>query len=232
MKYTFFHIAIFLSLFSSLISTDCIKNQNCLEDRGECINNICECYDEYWTLEPTEENKLQNIFCNYSKRSRFLPLILEFFIPGLGHIFMKKYFLGIFKIFLIISLTILFYTGFNSYKSENEEGNENKVIQNEEQIKLINNDTNKEISKPLNEDENKKIGEKMNNSDMSEEIDNCIADEAPYVANREKISLPFLDKFLNILGFLGLICFFVLYVFDLFAYGFGFYKDSNNVPFA
>ena len=230
---------IFLSLLIPLISSNCIQNKNCLAERGECIENKCICYNEFWTLKPNSENKLQNIFCNYAKKSRFLPLVLEFFIPGLGHIYMKKYILGIFKIFLWVSITILFFAGYYNYKSENEEEKKNNAIQNEEQIKLINNDNNNEnntinnMNEPLNKNEYKKnIIEKMNNSDLSEEIENNnnIANEAPYIANHKKIPISFGNKILNLFEFIGLICFFILYIVDLFAYGFAFYKDSNNVP--
>ena len=115
MKNFFFIIITLFSSFKLLIS-NCIPNQNCLKERGECIDNICVCYHEFWTLKPNKENNLPNIFCNYEKRSRFLPLILEFFLPGIGHIVMKKYLLGIIKIILWATMTILFYTDFQQKK--------------------------------------------------------------------------------------------------------------------
>ena len=55
--------------------------------------------------------------------------------------------------------------------------------------------------------------------------------EKPYEANHEKKPIPLGKSVLNKILFICLICFFILYIFDLFSYGFAFYKDSNNVPF-
>ena len=52
-----------------------------------------------------------------------------------------------------------------------------------------------------------------------------------YVANHEEIPISNYKKFLNFVGFISLISFFLLHSFDLIAYAFAIYKDSNNVPF-
>ena len=223
-----------------LYSSDCIPNQNCLKPRGECIDNICECYEEYWTLKPTKDNNLPNFYCNYEKRSRFLPLVLEFFIPGLGHLIMKKFLLGIIKIGLWLLIIISFFAGFRSHKLENIEQFEQSgritptFIQLDEKSKLINNkESFKNINTTSNEN-NKKYNnsERVNTSGMSEDIDSVdLETDKPYVANHEIKDIPLNKRVLNFIGFLSLICFFILYIFDLIAYGFAIYKDSNNVPF-
>ena len=231
MKNVLFIFIILLSSFKLLIS-DCIPNENCLKERGECIDNICECYEEYWTLKSNKYNHLPQMFCNYEKRSRFLPLILEFFLPGLGHLFMRKYLLAIIKIIFLFSTTIIFFTGFQKSKLEVEkEVCSKSVPQNEEEKKLIlKMENNNEEKIPLKEDE-AKTNEKMNISEFSDEIDNNLGFEKPYKANHEEKPISLKNKVLNRIGFFCLISFFSLYVFDLFAYGFAFYKDSNNVPF-
>ena len=172
------------------------------------------------------------MFCNYERRSRFLPLILEFFLPGLGHIFMKKYILGIIKFILCFSTTLLFYTRFLFHKSEKIEETITNIPINEEKLRLINNDNNKSPN-IINKEELKNIKqENLNNSSFSEEFDNNnINLEKPYKANHKKIFLPLSDQVLNFISFFCLFSFFILYLFDLFAYGFAFYKDSNSVPF-
>ena len=224
-------ILIIIPLFSLLkiIISDCIPNENCLKERGECIDNICECYDEFWTLKPNKENKLPDMFCNYEKRSRFLPLILEFFLPGLGHIIMKKYILGIIKLVLCFSSTFLFYTGFYFHKSERIEETNTNIPLNEEKIKLINNNKSQNII--TKEDLKNNKSDNLNNSSFSEDLDNNINFEILHKANHKVIPLSFGNKVLNIISFFCLISFFILYLFDLFAYGFAFYKDSYSVPF-
>ena len=230
MKNLFFIIITFFSTFKLLIS-NCIPNQNCLKERGECIDNICVCYNEFWTLKPNKENNLPNIFCNYEKRSRFLPLILEFFLPGIGHLVMKKYILGIIKIILWVTMTLFFYTDFQKQKNENVEESNKNIPQNEEQIKLINDENNKNINIVLKKDLKNKESEELNMYSFSDDLDDNVNLAKPYTANHEKINIPLKQKILTIIAFFCLISFFILYVFDLFAYGFAFYRDSNNVSF-
>ena len=230
MKNIFFICIILLSVFKIFLF-NCIQNQNCLTERGECIDNQCVCYEEFWTLKSNNENKLPNMFCNYEKRSRFIPLILEFFLPGVGHIVMKKYILASIKIGLLLIIFIYFYIGFINHKSEKIEENNNRILptnilKEDEQKLLINkNQSSKVLNNPLNEDN-------YNVSEISEDLDSNYADnEGLHVANHEEVPISISKKCLNFIGFISLISFFVIYLFDLIAYGLGFYKDSNNVPF-
>ena len=235
MKNIFFIFIILLSVFKIFLF-NCIPNQNCLTERGECIDNQCVCYEEFWTLKSNSENKLPNMFCNYEKRSRFFPLILEFFLPGVGHIVMKKYILACIKIGLLLIIFICFYAGFINHKSEKIEENNIKptnILKEDEQKLLINkNQSSKVINIPQNEDNKANNEDNYNISEMSEDLDSNYAEnEGLHVANHEEIPISISKKFLNFVGFISLISFFIIYPFDLIAYGFGFYKDSNNVPF-
>ena len=240
MKNIFFIFIILLSAFKIFLF-NCIPNQNCLTERGECIDNQCVCYEEFWTLKSNSENKLPNIFCNYEKRSRFFPLILEFFLPGVGHIVMKKYILACIKIGLLLIIFISFYTGFINHKTEKIQENNNKIYppifqEEDEQKQLINNENKIQSSKvvniPLNEDNKTNDDENYNVSEISEDLDSNYAEnEGLHVANHEEIPISNYKKFLNFVGFISLISFFLLHSFDLIAYAFAIYKDSNNVPF-
>ena len=240
MKNIFFTFFILLSVFK-LFLLNCIPNQNCLKERGECIDNQCVCYEEFWTLKSNNDNKLPNMYCNYEKKSRFFPLVLEFFLPGVGHIVMKKYILACIKIGLLLIIFITFYTGYINHTSEKNEENYTKIsptiIQKEEEQKQLINNNNKKLSSknlnlPTNEENKSNNEENVNISEVSEDLDsNYGENERLHIANHEKIPISLFNKFLNIVGFFSLISFFILYPFDLIAYGFSFYKDSNNVPF-
>ena len=121
----------------------------------------------------------------------------------------------------IYSLHFLFH------KSEKIEETITNIPINEEKLRLINNDNNKSPN-IINKEELKNIKqENLNNSSFSEEFDNNnINLEKPYKANHKKIFLPLSDQVLNFISFFCLFSFFILYLFDLFAYGFAFYKDS------
>ena len=231
MKKIFFIITILLTSFK-LLTSICIPNKNCLGERGECINDICQCYNEFWTLKPTKNNNLPDMFCNYKKHSRFLPLVLEFFLPGTGHFVMKKYLLGTIKIVLLLTVTVLFYTGFQDYKANTIGQRTTNHLEIDERTQLINhneNNINNFEESPKEENNNFNL-EMVNNSDYSDDINNGEL-ERPHIANHENIPIPFSKMILNKIEIIFTLAFFVFYIFDLFAYGFAFYRDSNNVPF-
>ncbi len=88
------------------VKLTCIKNVNCPIEAGQCIANQCKCFDEFYSLNNNLHPKNETIFCEYRKMSRFGPLILEFFLPTLGHFYAGKINLFIAKLFFIIFLLI------------------------------------------------------------------------------------------------------------------------------
>lgn len=83
----------------------CIPGKNCPYKRGTCINNQCFCYKYYWTYQKESANpnpKKSQVFCNYTRLSRFVPLILEIFIPCFGHLLAGKLYLFLIKFCLIV----------------------------------------------------------------------------------------------------------------------------------
>ena len=209
-----FYAIYFFSLFKFYLS-ECIPNENCLEDHGICVNNICQCNDEFWTLIDYGKNNNKIIYCNYKRKNRFVPLLLEFFFPGVGHLIMNKYKLFFIKTFLLITIFISVCVDFHVFKHKKDKNNSN--INDEDEAKLINKDKL---------DENKKL------SDFSSEgNDDINLPENLHLANHEEIPL---NNFNNVLIFIegfSIICFFSLYIFDLFSYLFGFYNDNKDVPF-
>ena len=85
-----------------LVKLTCITNINCPNTEGRCIQNKCECFDEYYSLNNKLHPKNETIFCEYMKMSRFGPLILEFFLPTIGHLYAGKINLFLAKLFFIL----------------------------------------------------------------------------------------------------------------------------------
>ena len=93
---------IFLSLISFVLSQQCTMGQNCPYNQGICAGNVCECLDGYKTRYNPKLTQEQQIMCNYKQISHFVPLILEIFLPGIGHFYVGKYFLGFIKLILAL----------------------------------------------------------------------------------------------------------------------------------
>ena len=95
----------------SVVKLACLVNKNCLPENGKCINNTCICFDEFFSLENMLNKNNTKIFCEYRKMSRFGPLILEFFLPTLGHLYAGKMNLFIAKLFFIFFPLIGYFCG-------------------------------------------------------------------------------------------------------------------------
>ena len=88
----------------------CIAGQNCPIGKGTCIVNECKCNEGFYTLyDQTLPQGQQQMFCNYVQKSLYQPLILELFLPGVGHISVGHYYLGILKILLLVTYFSLTY---------------------------------------------------------------------------------------------------------------------------
>ena len=123
----------------------------------------------------------------------------------------------------------------NNNNNQNEENNENENKKEDNNENNIQNDNHNENNinnfeeSPKEENNNFNL-EMVNNSDYSDDINNGEL-ERPHIANHENIPIPFSKMILNKIEIIFTLAFFVFYIFDLFAYGFAFYRDSNNVPF-
>ena len=100
----------------NMINLLCIKNENCPKENGKCIKNYCVCFEEFYSLKNKLNPEEDKIFCEYRKMSRFGPLILEFFLPTLGHLYAGKMNLFFAKLFFIIFPLIGYFCGFMDNK--------------------------------------------------------------------------------------------------------------------
>ena len=115
---------LFFSLLNFIISL-CIQGQNCPNERGKCINNECSCYNEYYSFN-YEISKNDKIFCEYRKMSRFGPLILEFFLPAIGHLYAGKIRFFISKLIIILFPLICYCCGLTNI-DQNTDGSQRNI---------------------------------------------------------------------------------------------------------
>ena len=95
-------LILIISIFSSIFSQQCIFGKNCPFNQGICLGDTCECLDGYKTLYNPKLTVDQQIYCNYKQIHHLIPLILEFFLPGIGHFYVGKYWFGLIKLFLAL----------------------------------------------------------------------------------------------------------------------------------
>ena len=109
-----FKILLFLSLLllsyqqQQVQQEKCINGQNCPSERGTCIADYCKCNEGYYTFkDKTLPPGYPQTYCNYEQTSQYQALILEFLL--LGHFSAGHYWLGTFKVFLIVTFLSLTY---------------------------------------------------------------------------------------------------------------------------
>ena len=85
------------------IKTVCIPGENCPYGKGVCSQIKCECFYGFQTLYTNEGNQ---IYCNYRQINRLIPLIIEFFFPSIGLLYMGRIVHGLIKLFCVIVLTL------------------------------------------------------------------------------------------------------------------------------
>ena len=194
---------IFILIFSLISYTNniCIEGQNCPFGQGFCLTNKCQCFNEYWSV-INEAEQTSPIYCNYKKYNRFYILIIEFFLPCIGHLIAGKYYFFIIKFLLLFCPIIYFVIGFFFYRKD-DDGDYNKNINNWE---------------PSREDI------LQNNNDENS------LDEALHKANREYKDVNKLSQIPLMLSFFCLIAFLFMHLIDLICYSFGVYYDGKGAP--
>ena len=105
-----------LSSFSFILSQQCISGKNCPFNQGLCLADICECLAGYKTLNNPKLAPEQQIYCNYKQINHLIPLILELFLPGIGHFYVGKYWFGLIKLLLALILLSLCYYIYNNLR--------------------------------------------------------------------------------------------------------------------
>ena len=84
------------------ISSVCIPGDNCPYGSGVCKLDVCECLPGYQTFITSDNTN--PIYCNYKQTSRWIPFILELFLPTIGLFYLGRYFHAIIKLLLFIPL--------------------------------------------------------------------------------------------------------------------------------
>ena len=85
-----------------IISSVCIPGDNCPYYSGYCKLDICECLYGYQTFITHQINN--PVYCNYKQTSKWIPFILELFLPTVGLFYLGRYFHAIFKLILFLPL--------------------------------------------------------------------------------------------------------------------------------
>ena len=100
-----------VSLLFSFIATQqqCILGQNCPYNQGICVEGKCQCQDGFKNYFDPKLTQEQQIYCNYKQKDHYTALLLEFFLPGIGHIYAYKYWFGAIKIILLLSFVCSSY---------------------------------------------------------------------------------------------------------------------------
>ena len=74
-----------------------------------CVSNKCVCNEGYHTLLDKSTPANLHIYCNYKKISQYTPIVTEIFLPSFGHFIVGNYWLGIFKLSLILAYVLSSY---------------------------------------------------------------------------------------------------------------------------
>ena len=110
-----YYLLILISIIP--IKNICIQGGNCPEGHGVCKAASCICLYNYWSLN-TKANPSPNIYCNYKKINRFFILIIELFLPSIGHLTAGKYYFFIIKFLLLFCPIFYFIWGYYTYKND------------------------------------------------------------------------------------------------------------------
>ena len=112
-------IFLFLSifLFSYGQAPQCILGKNCPINQGTCAApNYCKCNEGYETLIDETLMPGQQIYCNYEQMSQYTPIILEIFLPSMGHFVVGNYIVGIIKFLIIISYILSSFSLYDEFR--------------------------------------------------------------------------------------------------------------------
>lgn len=97
-------ILLFIQINTSLMFI--CTPENCPENNGECIENLCLCSAGFTTF--YIDNKKIEKLCNYALKSKTWAISFEMLFPfGIGHFYVKRYMHGLAKFILFWFLSIL-----------------------------------------------------------------------------------------------------------------------------
>ena len=175
---------------------------NCLDTYGFCRGNECVCINNFWTVNNQEQSS-PFIYCNHKRYNRFLLLIMEFFLPTVGHFYAGKYYLGAFKLIFLFIPFLAFIIGFIfDFSKEEDQLIKNKKEDLEKEDDILNDSSDPSLAS-------------LNNL---------------YVANREEKKVCFTTYLPVIVTLICLCLFIVIHIIDLICYSFAIYKDGYGAP--
>ncbi len=98
-----FFIKIYLTFSLFCFSLEqCVLGVNCPRNQGICVGDQCSCLNGFYSLLDVSLPPEKQVFCNYEQINVYIPLILEIFLPSIGHFYAGKYWMGLLKLFLLI----------------------------------------------------------------------------------------------------------------------------------
>ena len=109
-------IFIILSLLSLVFSQECIIGKNCPNKQGICVGTSCNCLDGYITVLNSKLSQTEQIYCNYPQKHHLIALILELFLPSIGHFYVGKYWFGIIKLIFGVTFVLSNYYVYKELK--------------------------------------------------------------------------------------------------------------------
>ena len=182
-------ILLFLSffLFSYGQAPQCILGKNCPFNQGICSTpNFCKCNEGFETL--IDETLLpgQQVYCNYEQMSQYTPIILEIFLPSIGHFVVGNYWIGTAKFILLVTFILSSFSLYDELRVpslmkylyekfeigkflniEEEKGDDNKEDDNKEEKTLLRGRNSKDRKNISNEDDENNIA-KENDDDEND----------------------------------------------------------------
>lgn len=97
-------ILIFLIIYINIeaVSSICTQGVNCPDYQGVCQFGQCVCLAGYQTFITQQVN--DPIYCNYKQTSKWVPFLLELFLPSIGLFYLGRYFHAFLKLILFMPL--------------------------------------------------------------------------------------------------------------------------------
>jgi len=118
------NIYIFTFICMKFIFSQNCNFSNCFKDQGICISKTeCKCINNFITFPTQKTNQKNEIYCNYERTSRWFPFLLELLLPSIGHFYVGKIKLGLFKLFLMVGPLLYLCIGhyfIDSVEKDNE----------------------------------------------------------------------------------------------------------------
>ena len=101
-KIKLFSLFLILDFEIGNVSSICIPGDNCPYYQGVCNMDKCECLPGYKTFITQDTTNIVN--CNYKQTSKWVPFLLELFLPSIGLFYLGRYFHAFLKLALFIPL--------------------------------------------------------------------------------------------------------------------------------